>query len=165
MKSSVKFREILENNCWSFTENLVKSWEQFCEKLWKKFREILREICWNFVQNLVKFCWKFGEILPENSWNFKTVACTRCVLLATCSKFLTFASASTSELAVCKLDGVQHILWFDHWYQLAGDCAPQLHVNVIWQYAARPASSHATHRQVKTSVKASLFESFSHIIW
>ncbi len=40
--------------------------------------------------------------------------CTRCIVLATHSKCLTFASASTSELAVYKLDGVQHILWFDY---------------------------------------------------
>ncbi len=37
----------------------------------------------------------------------------------------------TRELAVCKLDGVQHILWFDYWYQLAGDYPRQVHVNVI----------------------------------
>ncbi len=41
-------------------------------------------------------------------------ACTRCVLLATYSKFPTFATTSTSKLATCKLDGVQHILWFDY---------------------------------------------------
>ncbi len=40
-------------------------------------------------------------------------------------------SVSTSELAVCKVDGMQHILWFDYWYQLAGDCTRQLCVNVI----------------------------------
>ncbi len=37
-----KFDEILENNCWSFGENLVKSWEQVCEKLREKFGETLR---------------------------------------------------------------------------------------------------------------------------
>ncbi len=55
-----------------------------------------------------------------------------CVLLTTLSKFLTFASvcASTSELTVCKLDGVQHIPWFDYWYWLAGDCTRQLRVDI-----------------------------------
>ncbi len=38
---------------------------------------------------------------------------------------------STSELAVCKLDGVQNILWFNYWYQLAGDRTRQLRANVI----------------------------------
>ncbi len=37
-----KISEILENNCWTFKENLVKSSEQFCDKLWEKFGEILR---------------------------------------------------------------------------------------------------------------------------
>ncbi len=36
-----------------------------------------------------------------------------------------------SELTVCKLDGVQHIVWFDYWYRLAGDYIRQLRVNVI----------------------------------
>ncbi len=41
---------------------------------------------------------------------------TRCILLAKRSTFLTFASAraSMSELAVGKLDGVQHFFGFDN---------------------------------------------------
>ncbi len=38
-----KFGEILEKN-WSFSENLVKSGEQFCEKHWGKFGKILRTV-------------------------------------------------------------------------------------------------------------------------
>ncbi len=66
------------------------------------------------------------------------------------------------RLAVCKLDGMQHVLWFNNWYQLSGDCTCQLRVNVIgYRYAVRPASSHATHQQLKTPVKTSLFGTFN----
>ncbi len=86
------------------------------------------------------------------------VACTRCVLLATPSKFLTFASAGTSELAVCKLDGVQRILWFDYWYQLAGDCIHQLRVNVI-DYTLLAQHLHIT--SVKTPLLIFMKEEFN----
>ncbi len=58
MKFSVKFSEILENNWWSFRENLVKSWEQFCEILWEKFGQILKNIVlWN-LENIGEIRWK-----------------------------------------------------------------------------------------------------------
>ncbi len=44
LKSCEKFCEILEENWWSFKENLVKSKEQFGEKLWEKLDENLRTI-------------------------------------------------------------------------------------------------------------------------
>ncbi len=46
-------------------------------------------------------------------------------------EILTFVNASMSELAVCKLNGEQHILWVNYWYQLTGDRTRQLRVNVI----------------------------------
>ncbi len=66
-----------------------------------------------FSSFFLKFCWNKG--------------------VSTRSKFLTLGSTSAnmSELAVCKLDDVQHILWFDYWYQLAGNCTRHLCVNVI----------------------------------
>ncbi len=63
-----------------------------------------------------------------------------------------------NELAVCKLDSVQHysMVWL-----LIPACW-QLYSPVTrkhnWLYAARSASSHATHRQVKTPMKTPLLQ-------
>ncbi len=49
VENSVKFwkhiGKILESDCWNVRKNVVKSGEQFCEKLWEKFGKILR-IVW-----------------------------------------------------------------------------------------------------------------------
>ncbi len=34
-------------------------------KCWEKFGEILEENCWSFADHLVKYCEKFGEILEK----------------------------------------------------------------------------------------------------
>ncbi len=53
MKSWERFGEIWEENWWSFKENLVKSYEQFGEKL----DEILGTIQWNSGKNVMKSCY------------------------------------------------------------------------------------------------------------
>ncbi len=61
------------------------------------------------------------------------VACTRCVLLATCSKFLTSTRSyvSTSETPCVWTRRRATFCGFNNWYQLDGNCTRQLHVNVI----------------------------------
>ncbi len=49
-----KFGETLRKIWWSFEENVVNSWETFGEILRKIFGEILEENGWSFVENLWK---------------------------------------------------------------------------------------------------------------
>ncbi len=83
------------------------------EKSWDTIKIINTTIlCQMILANLLKWV---SSCLASEDGHFENLITvfSQTFLLATRSKFLTFASASTSELVVCKLDGVKHILWFD----------------------------------------------------
>ncbi len=83
-----------------------------------------------------------------------TVACTHCVLLAAHLKFLTFASACDSLHVKWMACNISVVLTTDN--GLLAIVLARVTCKRNWLYVAHPASSHAAHWRVKTSMKTPL---------